>query len=253
MTTTVTLRRPGRPASARSDRARCLKADDAKRLKELERENGKLKRMVADQLLEIDALKEVAKGKLVSPSRGREAVQMLQQRSRCLSGGRAGSRVSTAPPSVTSHDEQTATPLCVPGCGSSRASIRAGAIGRRGPALREEGWAANRKKIQRLWREEGLRVPRRKRKRQRLGTSTAPAARLRANGPITCGRLTFSSTRPSRAAAEAAPVVDEHTREALAIEVERRIDADHTVRVLDRIVARTAAGPSWCGWTTGPS
>ena len=39
-----------------------LKADDAKRLKELERENGKLKRMVAEQLLEIDALKEVAKG-----------------------------------------------------------------------------------------------------------------------------------------------------------------------------------------------
>ncbi len=39
-----------------------LKADDAKRLRELERENGKLKRMVADQLLEIDALKEIAKG-----------------------------------------------------------------------------------------------------------------------------------------------------------------------------------------------
>jgi len=39
-----------------------LKAGDAKRLRELERENGKLKRMVAEQLLEIDALKEVAKG-----------------------------------------------------------------------------------------------------------------------------------------------------------------------------------------------
>jgi putative transposase len=39
-----------------------LKADDAKRLKELERENGKLKPMLADQLLEIDALKEVARG-----------------------------------------------------------------------------------------------------------------------------------------------------------------------------------------------
>ena len=39
-----------------------LKADDAKRLKELERENGKLKRMVADQLLEIEGLKEIAKG-----------------------------------------------------------------------------------------------------------------------------------------------------------------------------------------------
>ncbi len=39
-----------------------LKAADVKRLRELERENGKLKRMVADQLLEIDALKEIAKG-----------------------------------------------------------------------------------------------------------------------------------------------------------------------------------------------
>jgi transposase-like protein len=39
-----------------------LKADDAKRLRVLERENGKLKRMVADRLLEIDALKEIARG-----------------------------------------------------------------------------------------------------------------------------------------------------------------------------------------------
>ena len=39
-----------------------LKAADAKRLKELERENGKLKRMLADQMLEIDALKEIARG-----------------------------------------------------------------------------------------------------------------------------------------------------------------------------------------------
>jgi putative transposase len=38
-----------------------LKAD-AKRLKELERENARLKRMVADQLLENQALKEIAKG-----------------------------------------------------------------------------------------------------------------------------------------------------------------------------------------------
>lgn len=39
-----------------------LKAEDAKRLKELERENGKLKRIVADQLLEIDAWKEIGRG-----------------------------------------------------------------------------------------------------------------------------------------------------------------------------------------------
>ena len=39
-----------------------MKADDAKRLKELERENARLKRIVADQLLENQALKEIAKG-----------------------------------------------------------------------------------------------------------------------------------------------------------------------------------------------
>ena len=39
-----------------------MKADDVKRLKELEVENARLKRIVADQTLEIAALKEIAKG-----------------------------------------------------------------------------------------------------------------------------------------------------------------------------------------------
>ena len=57
--------------------------------------------------------------------------------------------------------------------------------------VREEGWAVNRKKIQRLWREEGLRVPQRKRKRQRLGNSTVAgeAAARRAAQPRLGDRL----------------------------------------------------------------
>ena len=39
-----------------------MKAEDAKRLKELERENARLKAIVADQALEDQALKEIAKG-----------------------------------------------------------------------------------------------------------------------------------------------------------------------------------------------
>lgn len=39
-----------------------MKADDAKRLKELDRENRQLKAIVADQALEVRALKEIAKG-----------------------------------------------------------------------------------------------------------------------------------------------------------------------------------------------
>ncbi len=39
-----------------------MKADDVKRLKELERENARLRKIVADRALDIDALREVAKG-----------------------------------------------------------------------------------------------------------------------------------------------------------------------------------------------
>lgn len=39
-----------------------MKADDAKRLKELERENAGLKKIVADQVLDIDMLKEIGRG-----------------------------------------------------------------------------------------------------------------------------------------------------------------------------------------------
>ena len=39
-----------------------MKADDAKRLKELERENTRLKKIVADQALDIDMLKELNRG-----------------------------------------------------------------------------------------------------------------------------------------------------------------------------------------------
>ena len=39
-----------------------MKANDAKRLKELERENGRLKAIVADQALEVRALKEISRG-----------------------------------------------------------------------------------------------------------------------------------------------------------------------------------------------
>ena len=47
-------------------------------------------------------------------------------------------------------------------------------------------------------------------------------------------------------------VVDEHTREALAIQVERRVDADHTVRVLERIVRERGRPPELVRMDNGP-
>ncbi len=102
----------------------------------------------------------------------------------------------------------------------------------------------NRKKVQRLWREEGLRVPARRRKRQRLGASTVPAARLRAERPNQVWALDyqFDTTSDGRIL-KLLHVVDEHTRESLATEVSRRIDSDRTVAVLERIVRERGRPP----------
>ena len=67
--------------------------------------------------------------------------------------------------------------------------------------LLEEGWSLNRKRTQRLWREEGLRVPQRRRKRQRLGESTVPASRLTAERPNQVWALDFL-VRPDRRRAD---------------------------------------------------
>ena len=57
-----------------------MKADDAKRLKELERENATLKRIVADKELENQALEGDREGKLLSPSRRRRGGPDVQDR-----------------------------------------------------------------------------------------------------------------------------------------------------------------------------
>jgi putative transposase len=76
-----------------------------------------------------------------------------------------------------------------------------------------QGWTINRKAIQRLWREEGLRVPARRRKRQRLGTSTCPADRLGAEHPNHVWALDyqFDQTTDGRIL-KLLNVVDEYTR-----------------------------------------
>jgi putative transposase len=104
--------------------------------------------------------------------------------------------------------------------------------------LRELGWEVNRKRVQRLWREEGLRVPQRRRKRQRLGESTVPAERLRAERPnhVWAFDFQFDQTADGRAL-KLLNIVDEFTREALVMLVERSIDADTVVATLERLVA----------------
>jgi putative transposase len=108
--------------------------------------------------------------------------------------------------------------------------------------LAELGHAVNRKRVQRLWREEGLRVPAKRRKRRRLGESTVPSDRLRAQRPdyVWAIDFQFDQTADGRVL-KLLNVVDEFTREALAMHVARSIDADQTVAVLDRLAALRGA------------
>jgi putative transposase len=97
-----------------------------------------------------------------------------------------------------------------------------------------------------VWREEGLREPRRRRKRQRLGESTVPASRLVAERPDHVWAIAFQWDQTADGHnLKLLHVVDEFTREALAIECRRRIDSDHTVDVLDRLVAERGTAPGF--------
>ena len=61
--------------------------------------------------------------------------------------------------------------------------------------LRRESWQASATRVYRLWRREGLKVPQKKRKRRRLGTSENGCHRRRRQAPrATCGVGTLLST-----------------------------------------------------------
>jgi putative transposase len=93
----------------------------------------------------------------------------------------------------------------------------------------------NHKKIQRLWREEGLRVPQRRR-RKRTGTSTAPNLPITdAPNKVWAVDFQFDATTDDRPV-KIATIVDEHTRECLGGLVEHNITGDDVIDELDRII-----------------
>jgi putative transposase len=101
--------------------------------------------------------------------------------------------------------------------------------------LRREGWPVNKKRVHRLWREEGLKVPEKQRKRRRLahGTSENGCARRKAEykNHVWSYDFVMDQTEDGRRL-KMMPVVDEYTRECLTIEVERSITAEEVVGTL---------------------
>ena len=118
-------------------------------------------------------------------------------------------------------------------------------------AARRLGRVVNNKRIQRLWREEGLKVPYRKRKRPHRGIGTAVGAMCPA-APNALWALDFQfDTTADGRTIKLLNIVDEYTRECPAIVVDRSIDADKVVATLDRIML-TRGAPAFVRFDNGP-
>jgi len=106
--------------------------------------------------------------------------------------------------------------------------------------LRAAGWWVNAKRVERVWRREGLKVPRRQPKRGRLWLNDGSCVRLRPERPNHVWAYDFvqDRTRDGRVP-RMLVAVDEFTRECLAIRVERRLTSEHVLAVLAELfVAR---------------
>ncbi len=114
----------------------------------------------------------------------------------------------------------------------------AGVYGRYGTprvtgTLKMEGWHVNHKRVERIWRQEGLKVPKKQPKRGRLWLNDGSCIRLRAERKDHVWAYDFVQDRthdgrPFRMLT----LVDEYTRECLAIDVARRLRSDD---VLERL------------------
>jgi len=99
--------------------------------------------------------------------------------------------------------------------------------------LQQEGWHVNRKRVYRLWRREGLKVPKKTRKRRRLGHSGNSCMRRRAEHKDHVWTWDFIHDRTAAGQPlKWFAITDEYTRECLALEVDRSITADRVLDVL---------------------
>ena len=116
--------------------------------------------------------------------------------------------------------------------------------------VRREGWVLNRKRTQRLWRAEGLRRPQTCRKRRRVGPGTRERMRATAPNQVWAIDFQFDETADRRRL-KLANIVDEFTREALAMRVGRTCTADQLVDVIEALVAERGA-PAFLRCDNGP-
>jgi len=99
--------------------------------------------------------------------------------------------------------------------------------------LQREGFQAGFDRVYRLWRREGLKVPKTPRKRRRLGTSVNGCTRQRVSRRNQVWAWDFIFDRTSGGTSlKWLSVIDEHTRECLCLKVARRMTSQDIIEVL---------------------
>jgi putative transposase len=99
--------------------------------------------------------------------------------------------------------------------------------------LKEEGFRVNHKRVERIWRQEGLKVPKKQPKRKRLWLHDGSCIRLRAarRNHVWSYDIVFERTHDGRAL-RILTIIDEFTRESLAIRVSRRLTSQNVIEQL---------------------
>lgn len=99
--------------------------------------------------------------------------------------------------------------------------------------LRSEGWHVNHKRVERIWREEGLKVPKKQQKRKRLYLNDGSCIRLRPCWKNHVWSYDFVADRLSNGKKiRMLTVIDEYSRTCLAIRVDHRLNSDHVLDTL---------------------
>ena len=226
-----------------------LRIDQAKRLKDLEKENARLKRLLADA--ELDS--GVSRGsigtplggaaQLLSPAKRRRAVEhvrgvlgrdRLSERRACRVLGQHRN-TQRRQRHVPDDEPRLVTRIVWLACEYGRYGYR-----RITGLLHWEGWRVNHKRVERIWREEGLKVPKKQPKRRRLWLNDGSCIRLRPTHRNHVWSYDFvmdrtSDGRPIRMLT----IMDEFTRECLAIDVAKRLTSEDVLeRLSDLFVHR---------------
>lgn len=102
--------------------------------------------------------------------------------------------------------------------------------------LNWDGWKVNHKRVERIWRREGLKVPAKQPKRKRLWLNDGSCIRLRPRYKNHVWSYDFMMDRTHNGRPiRMLNIIDEFTRECLAIEVDRKLNSTNVIDILSRL------------------